>query len=242
MYTQQDGWFSNVNGLPVIKQPVDNFTPNGWTYGHPIGYVFHLTDGYQADISGTLKSRGISVHFSVGRGGEIYQYVSVLNRAWHADYANGYYLGVEHTSHQPDAPLTDVELEASVKLTAALVEFVKDHWSYSIPLRKIDSWLLVAGFHDHKDGYPPHWNLNQHGDGLYQWTWDRYLGEVKAVLEGDDMTDAEKEQLRVTSEFVKGISAFMRNPDPSRTVKPEWSAERKSGFLFAKAALTEPKA
>lgn len=180
-YRQRRGWFRSVNGLPVIKRPVRN-GGGGWAAGRPHGYVFHYTVGCGSDISATLNARGISVHFGVDREGVIYQYWSANRQAYHADNANGHYYGVEHSAFPGTCELTDRQLEASAKLTAALVEYTKRRRGITIPLRKIDGPDLVAGFHDHRDGKAPLWNLNGHTDHLYRWTWARYFRSVEPPL------------------------------------------------------------
>ena len=96
-FRQRRGWFRRVNGEPVKKVAIGN---HGGTFpaGRPHGVVFHYTVGCSTDISGALKSRGISVHFSVGLDWKIIQYVSVANEAWHADNANDHYIGIEHAA------------------------------------------------------------------------------------------------------------------------------------------------
>jgi hypothetical protein len=177
-YKQRGGWFRRVNGLPVKKVALSSHG-GGWPEGRPIGVVFHYTVGCNADISATLRSRGISVHFSVGQKGEIYQYVSAQAQAWHADHANSYYLGIEHAAYPGNCDLNDRQLEASAKLVAALMEFFDRKRGHAWPLKKIDGVALVAGFHDHRDGDGQLWNYNGHTDHLYHWSWDKYLDHIR---------------------------------------------------------------
>ena len=182
-YRQSRGWFTEVNGLPVIKRPVRN-VGGQWASGRPIGYVFHYTVGCNDDISGTLNARGISCHFGVTQGGAIYQYASANKVAYHADNANGFYWGVEHSATQPggSCPLNDVQLDASAKLTAALVEYTRKLKGFVIPLRMIDGPELIPGFHDHADGDGVLWNFNRHTERLYNHSWASYLELVHSIL------------------------------------------------------------
>jgi len=176
-YKQRRGWFRRVNGVPVKKVSVGNHS-GSFPSGRPHGVVFHYTVGCNADISGTLKSRGISVHFNVGQAGEVFQFVSVRKVAWHADNANDHYVGVEHAAWPGNCELTPKQLETSAKLVAALREYYERKRGYSWPLKKIVGSDLVAGFHDHRDGNGSLWNYNGHTDRLYSWTWKKYLDKV----------------------------------------------------------------
>lgn len=174
-------WFRKVNGLPVIKRPVSPYG-GSWKDGHPEGIIFHYTAGCGSDLSGVFESRRVSSQFSVDREGRIYQYTPVDAVAWHADNANDHYIGIEHTALKGQCDLTDVQLAASVKLVAAILEYIKDRWNFKVPLKKIDGPALVPGFHDHADGDGVLWNYNRHVDALYRWSWDKYLGEIRKEL------------------------------------------------------------
>lgn len=177
-YRQRMGWFRRVNGAPVKKVAVGNHS-GAFPEGRPVGVVFHYTVGCNADISGTLKSRGISCHFSVGRDGEIFQFVSVRNVAWHADNANSHYIGIEHAAWPGHCELTDKQLVYSAKLVAALREYYERKRGHSWPLVKIKGTTLSAGFHDHRDGDGNLWNYNGHTDHLYGWRWTRYFDRIR---------------------------------------------------------------
>jgi hypothetical protein len=179
MYKQRIGWFGNANGVRVHRHAVDSHG-GSWESGRPNGVVFHYTVGCNDDISGALISRGISCHFSVGRTGIIYQYVSVRNEAWHADNANGNYIGIEHAAYPGTCELTDKQLDASAKLVAALREYYERQRGFSWPLVKISGPDLVAGFHDHRDGDGHLWNYNGHTDHLYKWSWKKYLDKIRS--------------------------------------------------------------
>lgn len=184
-YNLEGGWLGSVNGIDVTRRPVANFGAH-WPGRHPIGYLFHYTAGCGSDISGVLDERGISVHFSVDREGKIYEYVPVSNVAFHAFEASFVYWGVEHNAKPGRCDLTEVQLMASARLTAGLVELTRRRWSFDIPLRKTEGPDLVPGFKDHADGTRSTWNDNGHTDRLYGWTWSRYLSQVGTALEGRD--------------------------------------------------------
>ncbi len=184
-FNLEGGWLRSVNGIDVTRRPVRYFGA-AWPRGHPIGYLFHYTAGCGSDISDVLDDRGISVHFSVDREGRAYEYVPVTNVAFHAFEASLVYWGVEHNARPGTCDLTDRQLAASARLTAGLVELTKRVWGFDIPLRKTEGPELVPGFKDHADGTTSTWNDNGHTDRLYMWTWDRYLSEVRAVLDGKE--------------------------------------------------------
>lgn len=184
-YNLQGGWLRSVNGLEVARRPVGHFG-GPWRRGHPIGYLFHFTAGCGADLSEVLDDRGISVHFSVDRGGRVFEYVPVTNVAFHAFEASFVYWGVEHTARPGECDLTDEQLSASARLTAGLVELTARRWGLDIPLRKTSGPDLVPGFKDHRDGTSSTWNDNGHTDHLYRWTWDEYLSEVREAMRGED--------------------------------------------------------
>jgi N-acetylmuramoyl-L-alanine amidase len=231
MYEQEAGWFTKVNGHRVKKRAVGNRS-SGWpARGHPIGVVFHFTVGCNADISATLVAREISCHFSVGLEGEIFQYVAALDRAWHADNANGLYWGIEHAAWPGRCELNDEQLDTSASLVAALVEFAHGRWTTDVPLRKVDGPDLDAGFHDHRDGDGDLWNFNGHTDHLYTWSWDKYLGRVSDVL-GGEVEDVNLD------EYIKGQEGYREkfrdlgdDPGPAPDDKPDyfragWTSER----------------
>jgi hypothetical protein len=183
-YNLEGGWLRSANGIDVARRPVRHFGA-AWPRGHPIGYLFHYTAGCGSDLSNVLDARGISVHFSVDRGGRVYQYVPVTNVAFHAFEASLVYWGVEHSAKPGECDLTDEQLAASARLTAALVELTDRRWSFEIPLRKTSGPQLVPGFKDHVDGTTSTWNDNGHSDHLYRWTWNEYLSVVEDVMRGE---------------------------------------------------------
>ena len=181
-YRLKRGFFTEVNGVPVTKRAHPNRTRGWGTKLCGEGIVFHYTVGCQPDIYTTLSTRGISCHFNVGLNGEIFQYVSLKDRAWHADNANDHYYGIEHAAFPGRCELTDKQLEVSAKLSAAIVEWAWRKYEYTIPLVHARGPALVPGFKDHRDGDGVLWNFNRHTDHLYGWTWSRYLGRVQYLV------------------------------------------------------------
>lgn len=180
------GWFAEVGGIPVTKMRLPAGFYGGWPEA-PIGAMWHFTAGCGggAEVFGVLKARGISAHFLVDRQGRIFQYVSLLDRAAHAFDANHRYYGVEHaaTVANGPCPLTDAQLAASAKLMAGLVGFIKAHWGTTVPIRHVEGCRFAAGFKQHNDGlgspeWPCPWNPNRHVDGLYRWSWTKYLKAI----------------------------------------------------------------
>jgi len=241
MSYERDGeWFTEVNGIRVIKVDDPDIKHGGpWPNGNPIGYLFHYTAGPGTNLTGVFEDRGCSANFSVDLDGRIYQYVPLSNYSYHAYEASRVYWGVEHSGLPNKWDFTEVELDHSARLTAAIVQYTKDRWGFDIPLVKTKGVELVPGFKDHRDGTASTWNPNVHGDGLFIWSWSKYLERVKYYME-EPMTDEETEMLRGTFQFQKGILTWMENPDPSREVGPDWPELIKKGFRFAKAAYTRP--
>lgn len=235
-YSLDGGWLERVNGMDVARRPVSHHGTH-WPQGHPLGYLFHYTAGCGSDISGVLESRGISVHFSIDRGGKLYQYVPISNVAFHAFEASFVYWGVEHNALPGTCDLTDEQLMASARLSAGLIELTRRRWGFSIPLRKTDGPDLVPGFKDHADGTTSTWNDNGHTDHLYGWSWPMYLSEVQAVLSGreDDVLTVDQEE---AIKFAQGQLKYL-DGGPS----PADPGPGRRGWRFAKRvseAIGEP--
>lgn len=219
-YNLEGGWLRSANGLDVARRPVRSFD-GPWPRGYPIGYLFHYTAGCGSDLSEALDARGISVHFSVDRGGRVYEYVPVTNVAFHAFEASFVYWGVEHSARPGECDLTDEQLLASARLTAALVELTDRRWAFDIPLRKTSGPALVPGFKDHRDGTTSTWNDNGHTDHLYRWTWDEYLSVVRDVLEEEDdvaLTPEQEDAIRFSFGQLKYLEGrpSPAEPGPAR--------------------------
>lgn len=214
-YDIRNGWVTRLDGVDVIKRPAD-MPHTTWVTGGPHGILWHYTAGCNDDIIGTLESNGFGgATFCIGRDGKVRQYASLDTATWHAMEASHHYVGIEHTAYPGRCELTDEQLESSARLSAALV----DH--FNIPVKKTNGPDLVSGFKDHRDGTTETWNDNGHTDHLYRWTWREYLARVRAVLKGDDMTEAQKAQLQYLKTFVNGVKAFADGTDVDLSARPE---------------------
>ncbi len=221
MYRLENAYFIEVNGVPVFhREPNQGITY--WYDEHPRGILWHYTAGCNNDIAGTIQAKGFGAQFCVGQDGSIYEYVALGLATWHAYEASHTYWGIEHTAYPGHCELTDVQLEASAKLAAALVEFTADNWGFEIPLVKVQppvGFELPPGFLDHRDGTTATWNQNTHTDHLYRWTWDEYLARVSYYLEGD------------VEEVFKGSMAFRAGEplpaDASRGFEFGWHLEER---------------
>lgn len=182
-YKLKRGYFLEVNGSPVTKSPL-GLSETSFVEGYPTGILFHYTVGCNDDIAPTLRSKNFGATFNVGRSGGIFQYRPLLKPSWHAYDASRHYVGIEHTSLGPGSgcELTDKQLEASTRLSAAIVEWVYKRYGYTIPLVKTTGPALIPGFKDHADGTKDTWNPNVHVDRLFKWTWSRYLGRVQYLV------------------------------------------------------------
>lgn len=163
----------------------------------PTFVVLHITDGSPSVKNSAERfaasKAGVSPHFLVGQGGEIYQFVVLGNIAWHAKGWNSNSIGIEHVARSPGElkqwaslsehtrrslmpegaaingrtdpgfPLTEVQLVASARLVA---------------------WLcLTFDWVVDRRAIRPHCESPQttHLDCGRDWPWDSYL---KAVSDG----------------------------------------------------------
>jgi hypothetical protein len=218
------GWFTRVNGVRVIHHDV-GLGSTTYTAGYPRGILFHYTAGCGSDISGVLKARGISVTFSVDRDGNVYEYLPLDTAGWHGYEASHYFVGIEHTALPGSCELTDVQLEASAKLSAAIIERTQQAHGFTIPLNYYGKPESIGipdfkpGFIDHRDGKSD-WNQNGHTDHLYSWSWKKYLAAIAAVG-GDDMTDGQIEQLRAATAALNGVEDFLAATEPPANAAKE---------------------
>lgn len=182
-YRLKRGWFAEVNGSPVTKSPL-SLPTTSFVEGHPTGILWHYTVGCNEDIAPTLRAKQFGATFNVGRSGVIYQYRPLLKPSWHAYDASRHYVGIEHTSKGPGSTceLTDVQLEASARLSAAIIEWVWRKFDFEIPLTKTSGPNLIPGFKNHADGTRETWNPNVHVDGLFKWSWGKYLSRVTTYV------------------------------------------------------------
>jgi hypothetical protein len=247
-YRIANGYFTTVNGTPVVAKPVsmphtDWQAPGGKSYG----VVFHYTVGCNDDISGTLGSNSSGgATFNVGKTGTIYQYAPLNVATFHCYHESHFYYGIEHTAYPGNGcELNDRQLWVSAALSAALVEYMKSqgttvpftHWPNS---RSND---YKAGFHDHRDFDGD--GDNSHTDHLYNWTWAKYLDAVKSFsaapkppaptpapeptpTPGDDMSD-----------YADGVADYLDHPDRPLPLPDKWSAEKVKGYKFSRQLVAK---
>ncbi|HXH24345.1 MAG TPA: peptidoglycan recognition family protein [Vicinamibacterales bacterium] len=212
------GRILSLNGRRVIQRSVPHHGGR-WATHRPCGIVFHYTAGCGSDLTGVFTDRNVSAHFSVDREGTVYQYVPLGRIAWHADNANGFYVGIEHTALPGRCDLTDEQLKASAALSAAIVQWAKRRRGVDIPLRKVDGPALVPGFHDHADGDGQSWNFSRHTDRLYGWTWERYLRRVQAYVTPYELYDATKIQFRRFASMDEALQAVRKRVGAGRVIR-----------------------
>ena len=182
-----NGWVRSVevNGKvhKVKRMPVT--THSGAWYRPIRGIVHHATAGC-GDLAGlrsVLQSRKVSAHFGIDRNGNIAQFVSLNNQAWHACDANDEWIGVEHIAYS-SCKHTDKQLEASAALFAGIIQWVGHHKKGHIPVEHQGGTPPAAGIADHVDGGA---SWGNHGDGLRYapaptWDYKKYLATIKHNL------------------------------------------------------------
>ena len=230
-----DGWFRTVNSFPVQVVDAEHLDHTSYIRGFPTGIIWHYTAGFHGDILSSMEARGYATApFSIDREtGLIYQYLPLVTggAGWHAHEASRVYVGIEHEAFPPQTTATEKQLEVSAGLSAAVVEYVKHRWNFSIPLQHKPTQPppnLPAGFRNHKDGTAADWNPNLHGDGLLVWSWEKYLGRVSDYLQGkgdDEMA----------------FEDWKQGCDDQRAGTPlrdDWNGDRKRGWRDAKRMAT----
>lgn len=223
------GWFSEIGGRPVVRRDMRYLGATTYRRGFPEGVLWHYTAGCNADISGSMVARGYPTACgSVGRGGELIQYLPLEVAGYHAYDASRVYFGLEHTALPGVCELTDVELKASADYSAAIVAAVEERHHFTIPLDHIPGCVITApGFKEHKDGVGCAWDPKTHTDNLYRWGWDRYLAAVDKALGGDDMAFTPEQE-----DYIKGMMRFNRGDGPP---KDDASDQLKRGFNDSKS-------
>jgi len=116
---------------PVIRQTTPNKSSRNGVRIR--GIVMHCTTtrSDQSTIAWFEDSKSqVSAHYLIGQSGTIYQFVNDAEKAWHAQSANGYTIGIEHSA-LPGDKLTPAQEAASVALLKYLVQ------EYNISLDQI---------------------------------------------------------------------------------------------------------
>lgn len=80
--TAQRGWMPNVVRIPTNNFGYSSVPSGGMT---PTAIVNHIAQGFIRTIDGWARNdTNIAPHFGITRGGEIHQYVSIFDPAYHA--------------------------------------------------------------------------------------------------------------------------------------------------------------
>lgn len=99
------------------KKAIDvNFSRGG---DRPRLLIVHIMEGSLAGTDAWFRNptSQVSAHFGTGRGGELVQWVSTADTAWHAAAANSYSIGVENEGRSGQQ-LTELQLERLAALLA----------------------------------------------------------------------------------------------------------------------------
>lgn len=101
--------------------------PGEFGGGYVTDFFRNQLDSSQHPYFETIAHLQVSAHFFIARTGEVSQFVSMLDRAWHAgassfhgvDNCNDYSIGVE-LEGSDEIPYTDAQYAALINLTRAL--------------------------------------------------------------------------------------------------------------------------
>lgn len=136
-----DGWLAGVKALPspnFNQRPADvdvdllvihniSLPPGEFNTGCVEALFCNQLDVDQHPYFATIANLTVSAHFFIARAGEVVQFVSVFDRAWHAgassfagvENCNDYSIGVELEGCD-DIPYTDAQYAALTDLTRRL--------------------------------------------------------------------------------------------------------------------------
>jgi hypothetical protein len=216
----EEGFFTEVCGQPVIKESCVDLDTTSWDKGHPLGVMFHYQAGCGDSLAGLYRGQGYAeAHASVSQAAEIRQYLPLRIAGWHAREASKRYIGLEHAVKPGSCEITDDMLEASARFFAASVAFVKDRFDVTIPVVKVP-WPEFAcdidqmGFREHHDGINASgfggcfWNDLVHVDGLRRWTWKQFCTRVNENLagEGEELTPEQEKALERVARFLDTLT------------------------------------
>ena len=126
---------------------------NYWTGGNaPRLVICHIMQGTLLGTDAWFRNEEseVSAHFGVGKTGQVFQWVDTDSRAWHAEQANDYSIGVEHEGFA-GTPLTAAQIEA----TAGIFAWARKQYP------AIGDWLNVRPFKGS--------GLSWHGLGGAEW-------------------------------------------------------------------------
>jgi len=163
----------------------------------PTFAVLHITDGspsvQNAAERFAASKAGVSPHFLIGQGGEIYQFVQLEDIAWHAKGWNSDSIGIEHVARSPGelkqwASLSERTRRSLVPEGAAIDGRTDPGFSLTemqlAASARLVAWLcLTFDWVVDRRAIRPHCESPQttHLDCGRDWPWDSYL---KAVSDG----------------------------------------------------------
>lgn len=139
---EESGW---LRGVRILASPNFNQRPAGvsisllvihnislppgeFNNGCVEAFFCNKLDSHQHPYFTTIADLQVSAHFYIARDGQVAQFVSLYNRAWHAgrssfagvDNCNDYSIGVE-LEGADEIPYTDSQYAALVSLTKTLL-------------------------------------------------------------------------------------------------------------------------
>jgi N-acetylmuramoyl-L-alanine amidase len=244
-YRVENGFFTEIYGVPVEKVDCTDLPHTSFEGGQPRGIMWHLTAGCGENLRGVWVSKGFcGATLSIDTRGRIYQYLPLAVSGWHAFEASRRYWGIEHTGLPAACPATDVQLETSTRVFAALIVYAKRKWDLDIPTKRVRGCTLdPVGIKEHRDGaVPTHcaWDPNVHVDGLEShthWTWPDYLARVDAVLAGeeDELDEKQARQLEQTADFTRGFVRGLLGMPPADDASDQERNAHEAGKKLARA-------
>jgi N-acetylmuramoyl-L-alanine amidase len=125
--------------MNIINIPSPNFTAGRKIY-RPEAVVIHIMEGTLVGTDSWFKNPAskVSAHYGIGKTGEVHQYVSETNTAWHAGRVNApgwqlikaagngqfinpnfYTIGIEHEGNE-DSDWTDAMYNSSSEMVRAI--------------------------------------------------------------------------------------------------------------------------
>ena len=164
----------------------------------PTFAVLHITDGspsvQNAAERFAASKAGVSPHFLIGQGGEIYQFVQLEDIAWHAKEWNSDSIGIEHVARSPGelkqwASLSERTRRSSVPKGASIdgatdPGFPLTETQLAASARLV-AWLcFMFRWEVNRRSIRPHCESPEttHSDCGRDWPWNSYLTAVSDRL------------------------------------------------------------
>jgi hypothetical protein len=242
-YTATSGWFTNVNGHAVSHDPLPLALMShatSWANVGPHCLTFHYQAGCGGDLTSVQIARGYPIiAFNLDGGGTIRQYCDARIAPWHAYDVSRYAIGVEHAVLPGTCNFNATMLNASAALFAALIEWTKDTYGISIPVKKIGpitptNYKTASGIFGHLDITPGSTlNPTGHTDTLGLWSWPQYLAAIN-TNGGDVTTDAEKATIAAAQTFLDALTKDIgQTKDKTKAATPDGAGHRVAAVVTA---------